>query len=100
REQAERRAEKKTTGIPHKDRSGIKVMQQEAAQRTGERQSQDYVLRVALLGKQKREVEGCDQCDTAGQAVHVVEQVKRIGQCDDPDSGQKGIERRPGKEVK
>ena len=59
-------------------------MKQKAAHRAGERQSDDRIGDVALLVKKKRQIERCDQTDAARQPVHVVEQINRVGQADDP----------------
>ncbi len=51
REKTQSGADKKTARIPHKDRRGIKIMDQKAAERSGERQCHHRVLQIALLVK-------------------------------------------------
>src|SRR5437867_2478819 len=52
-----------------------------------------------MLLKEKGQIEGGNQPNTACQAIHVVEEVEGVGESNDPEKGHNRVQEWPGTEV-
>jgi hypothetical protein len=85
--------------VTHEDRGRVRVVHQESHERGGEDGEQESVGRLPIAHEAGREEGGGDRGDARRQPVHVVEQVDRIGDADQPDERDRHVEHgclRPG----
>ena len=94
RQHGEGIADDQAAGVAEKDGGGIEVVGQEAEERRREHQRRGGGRDVAAVHGRPREPDEADEADARGEAVEAVGQVECVGDEDDPDPGEDGVEER------
>ena len=90
-------AEKETAGVAHEDLRGRKVPHQETGDGADERRADQDTLGIALPDEEQQPERRHHDGDRARQAVHVVEEVKGVGDAHHPEQREEHVgERKAG----
>ena len=92
-------AEEQAAGVAHKDMARLEVVVEEAQARPGQRQRQGSQQPLAAHQAQQEEEKGGPARDSAGQTVHIVHQIERVGDADHPQHRHRHIQWRVMQEM-
>lgn len=85
-------AEKEATGIAHEYTGRIPVIDQKAHAGAAEGSGQCTYEVLTAHGGEEGEEGGGDSSDSAGESIHIVEQVESVGNSDDPEECQNYVQ--------
>ncbi len=97
REPGQEESKKQAAGVAHEDLGRREIARQESADGADERHGDERARQVALPDEEEQPERRRHDGDRARQPVHVVEEVERVGDADDPEQREQHVgERKAG----